>query len=271
MILDDKLKKLKAILAAYPNLLVAFSGGVDSTLLLAVAREVLGDRVEAVTSVSPVHPRRDGGGAEELAAGLGVVHHRIVTDEMSLPEFLENSKNRCYICKKHLFKRLWELADERGIQAVAHGANADDLSDFRPGFKAAEEAGAVAPLLEAGLGKNDIRTIARAMGLANWNRPAGACLATRIPYGVKLTERLLGKVERAESILRGAGIDGGRVRVHDRVARIEIDVEHFERIVTGPLRRTLVDAFRQLGFDHVALDLEGYRTGSMNRALTPPG
>ena len=266
---DEKLKKLREILGTYPNLLVAFSGGVDSTLLLAVAREVLGDRVEAVTSVSPVHPRREGASAEELAAGIGVLHHRIVTTELSLPQFSENPENRCYICKKHLFERIWALADERGIHAVAHGANTDDLSDFRPGFKAAQEAGVKAPLLEAEMGKEDIRAIARSMALPNWNRPAGACLATRIPYGVPLTGELLALVEQAESILHQAGIDAGRVRVHDRVARIEVGTEHFERIACGPLRRTLIDGFRDLGFDHVTLDLEGYRTGSMNRALKP--
>jgi uncharacterized protein len=159
------------------------------------------------------------------------------------------------------------LAAERGIRVVAHGANADDLSDFRPGFQAARETGVKAPLLEAGMTKDDIRTIARSMALPNWNRPAGACLATRIPYGVALTAELLARVDQAESILRREGIDGGRVRVHDRVARIEVNPEHFERIVSGPLRRTLIERFREIGFDHVALDLEGYRTGSMNRAL----
>ncbi|MGD8369543.1 MAG: ATP-dependent sacrificial sulfur transferase LarE [Desulfobacterales bacterium] len=267
MVFSGKLKKLEEILSAHTRLLVAFSGGVDSTLLLAVAKKVLGDRVEAVTSVSAVHPHRDGKAAAALAAGLGVVHHRIVTDEMSMPAFLANPKNRCYLCKTHLFQRIWKLAAERGITAVAHGANADDLGDFRPGFQAAQEARVAAPLIEAGLTKEEIRTIARSMALPNWNRPSGACLATRIPYGVRLSEALFERVERAESVLRRAGVDGCRVRVHDSVARIEVAVEHFEKLLSPRVRESLVTAIRDLGFDHVALDLEGYRTGSMNRAL----
>ncbi len=267
MSVNGKLEKLKEILSAYPTLLVAFSGGVDSTLLLAVAKEVLGDRVEAVTSVSPVHPKQDGEAAAELASGIGVVHHRIVTGEMTVPAFLANPKNRCYLCKTHLFQRVRKLAAQRGITAVAHGANADDLGDFRPGFQAAQEAGVVAPLLDAGLAKEEIRSIARSMGLPNWNRPADACLATRIPYGVRLSEALLKRVDLAEAALRESGVDGCRVRVHDNVARIEVAPEHFDKILSDPTRDSLVTALRKLGFDHVALDLEGYRTGSMNRAL----
>jgi uncharacterized protein len=265
--LDVKRKKLETILGTYPNLLVAFSGGVDSTLLLAVAQKVLGDRVEAVTSVSPVHPQTDGEAAADAAASLGVVHHRIVTDEMSMPAFLANPANRCYLCKTRLFQRIRQLATERGITTIAHGANADDLDDFRPGFQAAQEAGIAAPLLEAGLTKSEIRAIARDIGLPNWNRPAGACLATRIPYGVRLSETLLERVERAEAALRQSGVDGCRVRVHDNVARIEADPGQFDRVMDPERRLFLVEALRDLGFDHVALDLEGYRTGSMNRAL----
>jgi len=265
--LDVKRKKLEAILGSYPNLLVAFSGGVDSTLLLAAAQKVLGDRVEAVTSVSPVHPQIDGEAAADLAASLGVVHHRIVTEEMSMPAFLANPANRCYLCKTGLFRRIRQLALQRGIATIAHGANADDMGDFRPGFRAAQEAGVEAPLLEAGLTKSEIRAIARDIGLPNWNRPSGACLATRIPYGVRLSKALLERVDRAEAALRRSGVDGCRVRVHDNVARVEADPLQFDRIMDPERRLSLVEALRALGFDHVALDLEGYRTGSMNRAL----
>lgn len=265
--MDGKLKKMEAILASYPRLLVAFSGGVDSTLLLAAAREVLGDRVEAATSISPVHSRCESENAEKLAAALGVAHHWIHTDEMALPAFLTNPENRCYICKQHLFSRMRELAAGRGIDTVAHGANADDLNDYRPGFLAAREAGIVAPLVDAGLKKAEIRELARKMGLPNWDRPADACLATRVPYGVLLSPALLQRIEQAESVLADRGIDRCRVRVHGNIARIEVAPEYFDRVMSAEVRLPLIAALRRLGFDHVSLDLEGYRMGSMNRSL----
>ncbi len=267
MPVGDKHKKLEAILASYPRLLVAFSGGVDSTFLLAAARDVLPDRVEAATSISPVHSRRESENAEKLAKALGVVHHRMSTAEMSLPAFLTNPENRCYICKQHLFARMRELAAGRGIETIAHGANADDLDDYRPGFRAAMEAGIVAPLVEAGLKKAEIRELAREKGLPNWNRPSDACLATRVPHGTLLSPALLERIEQAESVLADRGVDGCRVRVHGNIARIEVAPEQFDRVMSAEVRLPLIAALRGLGFDHVSLDLEGYRMGSMNRSL----
>ena len=269
--LHEKKKQLEQAIAGCESLLVAFSGGVDSSFLLAVAAEVLGDRVVAVTSVSPVHPPREEAGARQLAERLGVTHLIIKTDEMRIPEFVANTPDRCYICKQHLFHRLQQIADERGLQHIAHGANVDDLGDVRPGFQAAMEMGVIAPLIDAGLGKEDIRELSRQMGLPTWDKPAMACLASRIPYGRELRIDALQRIDALESVLVELGFGACRVRDHGAIARIEIPERDIKRLVSQDgIRQEIVGHAKQAGFDFVTLDLEGYRQGSMNVGVVRP-
>jgi uncharacterized protein len=182
-------------------------------------------------------------------------------------DFTANTKDRCYLCKKHLMEELLKIAGRRGIQHVAHGANIDDLNDYRPGFAAAQEMGIKAPMVDAKLTKNDIRRLSKQMNLITWNKPAMACLASRIPYGTLITEKDLKMVDQAEQVLFGLGFIGCRVRMHDKVARIEVDTGDIERLIHKKTRSVIVEKLRKIGFSHVAVDLEGYRQGSLNRAL----
>jgi len=265
--IQKKKEALEKYLASHDSLLVAFSGGVDSTLLLAVAGEVLGDRVVAVTFAAPFHSSRETRAAVELAGTLGVRHRLVRTDDISPPELAANTRERCYHCKKFLGERLREVANELGIATISHGANRDDLEDFRPGFRAAVEAGMTAPLLDAGFTKNDIRELSREMGLSTWNKPALACLATRIPYGTPLTADNLGKVEQAEDAVLELGFTACRVRCQDATARIELEPDELDRMLERSCREQIVSKLRKIGFSHVSLDLEGYSQGKMNRDL----
>lgn len=263
--LRRKKQRLVAILKEYSALLVAFSGGVDSTLLLAAAHEALGEDLMAVTAVSPVHPAWENRDAADFARSLGVRHLIIQSAEMGLPDFLENTRERCYICKKDLFGKLHEIASDRGIEHIAHGANLDDFEDFRPGNAAAAEMEIRAPLVEAGFTKKDVRALSKQMNLKTWDKPSMACLATRIPYGTPITERALQMVSRAEQFLLHMGFNGCRVRVHGDVARIEVDPGEIERVLDRRRRAAITKKMRAIGFLHTAVDLEGYRQGSMNR------
>jgi len=266
---DIKLKitALEKILAGHGSLLVAFSGGVDSTLLLALAKKVLGDRVIAVTFASPIHPRRETDAAVQLAGLLGVTHKLVESDIISPRELVANSRDRCYHCKKALGEKLREIADEMEIVAVAHGANLDDLDDFRPGFRAARETGMTAPLLDAGFTKADIRILSREMGLSIWDKPALACLATRVPYDTPLTGDLLDRIEDAENAVLDMGFSTCRVRCHENMARIELEPAEIGRMLDAQCREKIVQSLQRIGFLHIALDLEGYGQGKMNRGL----
>ena len=265
--LENKKQRILARLRQHDALAVAFSGGVDSTLLLALAKAALGDRVVALTARSPVHPPSETDASRRLALELGVGYAVFDSHEMTLDDFRANSPERCYLCKKSLFADLKAEAGRRGINTVAHGANGDDMNDFRPGMAAATEMGIVAPLLDDGLSKADIRTMAREMGLSNWNRPAMACLATRIPYGTPITVRNLAMVADAEAVLTAQGFTQCRVRHHGDVARIELLPGDLVRLLAPEMGPQLVAAFRAIGFNHVSADLDGYRQGSMNRAV----
>jgi uncharacterized protein len=232
-----------------------------------MAKQASGDRVIAATAESPVHPLRERRAAADLARRLKVDHIVIQSHEMDLPEFQANPDNRCYICKKHVLGALFNLAAERGIENVAHGVNLDDLSDYRPGQQAAEELGVIAPLVDAGLTKNDIRRLSKEMGLPTWDKPSMACLASRIPYGKSITTTRLAMVEAAEDFLLALGLKTCRVRHHGTVARIEVDPADFSRLLAPDNRSRILDRLKDIGFVHVALDLKGYTMGSMNREI----
>jgi pyridinium-3,5-biscarboxylic acid mononucleotide sulfurtransferase len=263
--LDDKLATLKDALAQTGGLMVAFSGGADSAFLLAVAAEVLGPRAVAATGVSPSLAQRELEDARAFAAELGVRHLVVPTHEQDRPGYLRNGRDRCYFCKTELFDVLRPLAAVEGL-ALATGTNVDDLSDWRPGLRAAREHEVLAPLAESGFTKQDVRDASRALGLRTWDKPAAACLASRVAYGVQVTPARLSRVERAEALLRSLGFGQLRVRDHDTIARIEVPLDDLARLVEPGVRERLVSGVTGLGFDFVTLDLEGFRSGSMNRA-----
>jgi len=265
--LAEKRDRLLSILKGYGSLLVAYSGGVDSSFLLAMAHEALNKNLLAVTSASPLHPEWETREAIDFANVLGIEHMIIQSRIMHRTDFISNTKERCYMCKKYLIEELLTIANHRGIQHVAHGANIDDLSDYRPGFAAAQEMGIKAPLVDVGMTKNDIRRLSKQMNLTTWSKPPMACLASRIPYGTTITVEDLKMVDQAEQVLFGLGFTGCRVRMHGKVARIEVDTGDLERIIDLKTRSLLVEKLREIGFSHVAVDLEGYCQGSMNRAL----
>lgn len=256
-VLAEKKEHLISLLGQFPALALAFSGGVDSSFLLASAYKVLGENLLAVTAESPIHPKREIGSAIEFAEKLGV---RLVTfrsDEMNISEFTANSKQRCYLCKKHLFGEIAKIAKQSGIYHIAHGANTDDLNEFRPGFRAAEEMGIFAPMIEADLNKSDIRALSREMGLNTHNKPAMACLATRIPYNVPISPYRLSMIGNSEEVLYALGIHGSRVRHHESVARIEVMPEDFDAVIRH--RHHITEQFKAIGFSRISLDLEGYK------------
>jgi uncharacterized protein len=263
----DKRQQVQDILRTLQSVLVAYSGGVDSTLLLRVAHDTLGDAVLAVTADSPSLPRDDLREARALAAQMGVRHLCISTDEMVDARYVANSSERCYYCKTHLYHQLVTLAQREGLRFIVDGNNADDLRDIRPGRRAAQEYGVRSPLQEAGLTKAEIREWARELGLPNWNKPAAACLSSRIPYGTPITLDALARVERAESFLRALGVGQVRVRYVDSSARIEVMPEDFALVRAR--RADIVAQLRALGFSEVLLDLAGYRTGSLNSNIPP--
>lgn len=264
---ETKEKKLRRILSRMGRVLVAFSGGVDSSFLLKVASEELGKNVWAVIARSETYPEREVRSAVGLARRLGVKHLLIKTEEIDNPKFAENSPLRCYHCKKELFSRLRELAAKRSIPYVLDGSNFDDRDDYRPGSQAGRELGVRSPLREAGLTKVEIRLLSKAMGLPTWNKPSQACLASRFPYFTPIERRTLLRVGRAEDIVRKLGFTQVRVRHHGAIARLEVPPEEFGKLTADSTRRRVAAGLKKLGYTYVALDLEGYRTGSLNEPL----
>ncbi|RMH76570.1 MAG: ATP-dependent sacrificial sulfur transferase LarE [Calditrichaeota bacterium] len=266
---NSKYHRLQEILGSLPNLLVAYSGGVDSTFLLAVATKVLGDRARGIIGVSPSLPRRELEEALTIAAHWGLSVDTLPTREMDDPNYVQNPANRCYFCKKELFSEIYQYAQTHGFSVIADGTNADDVSDHRPGMQAARELQVRSPLKEAGLTKSEIRQLSREMGLPTWNKPEMACLASRFPTGTPITAEGLHQVEKAEAFLRSLGFGQLRVRHHGEIARIELPREELPRILEPDIRGTVEAHLKSLGYRFVTVDLAGYRRGSVNIASKP--
>lgn len=263
--LEEKLESLKEILRSLESVLIAYSGGVDSTFLSKVAFDVLGNKALAVTISSEIHPRWESEEAGDIARGIGIKHETIVSKALDIPGIADNPANRCYYCKRAILARLKGLARERGFEHVIEGSNFDDLDDHRPGIRAVAEQGVRSPLKEAKLTKADIRALSKKLGLSTWNKPSLACLASRFPYGTRITREKLKAVDEAEMFLRELGIHQLRVRHHDQVARIEVAEEDMETLLRN--RKQVVKKLKGLGYSYVTMDLQGYRTGSMNEVL----
>lgn len=264
---EDKLRMLRETIRQIGSIAVAFSGGVDSSLLLKVAAEELGERAVGLTARAEIYPKRELEAAAKVARVIGVRHVFIDVAPLSLPEFVANPPDRCYYCKKAVFTALLRKARELGVTAVADGANADDASDWRPGTRATAELGIRSPLKEVGLTKAEIRELSRRLRLPTADLPSRACLASRIPYGTPISSDILERVERAEAALEALGFAGLRVRHHGPIARIELCPADIPQATQPQVRAQIVSQLKALGYQYVALDLEGYRTGSLNEVL----
>lgn len=264
--MSDKARALRDTLTSLGSVIVAYSGGVDSAYLACVAHDALGDQALAVTADSPSYPQRHREMARDIAARFRLRHHVIRTNEMDRPEYRANPTNRCYFCKHELYSHLTRMATPLGA-IVVDGNNADDRGDYRPGRQAAREFGVRSPLDEVGLTKDEIRALSREMGLPTWDEPASACLSSRIPYQSEVTDEKLRMIEAAEDALRRLGFRVCRVRHHDDLARVELGRDELSRAVEPELNRTIVRELKTIGYRYVTLDLQGYRTGSLNEGL----
>jgi pyridinium-3,5-biscarboxylic acid mononucleotide sulfurtransferase len=264
---DEKQRRLLARLAELPSVIVALSGGADSAYLAWAAQQALGRRALSVTAISPSFSAHDRDIVEEFVRSAKIHHEFVDTHEMENPAYRANAADRCFFCKDELFSVLDALAQQRGFAATAYGVNADDTLDFRPGHRAATEHRVLAPLLDASLRKTEIRLLSRRAGLLTWDRPASACLASRVPYGTQVTPERLSLIERGEAALRALGFRQFRVRLHDKLARVEIAPEEMPLAVAPEMSAAIARDLKRVGFTYVALDLDGYRQGSLNEAL----
>lgn len=264
----QKLNKLMDLLKDMGSVVVGFSGGVDSTFLLKVAKDALNTKVMAITATSSTFPEREMKEAINFANKIGVKHMLIKSEELEIEGFSKNPKNRCYYCKKELFSKMLNIAKEEGFKYVVDGANCDDVGDYRPGMTAARELGVRSPLMEAGLTKKDIRVLSREMNLPTWDKPSFACLSSRVPYGQEITKEKLNMIDAAEQYLLDKGFSQVRVRHHGDIARIEVGPGERAKFFDLELMDNIADRFKEIGFNYVTLDLKGYRTGSMNEVIS---
>ncbi len=258
--LEDEIRK-------FQSLAVAFSGGVDSTFLLMMAKKIIGDNVLAIIAKTPMLPEQEELEAVSFLQKENIRFSIITPDIMSVDEFVKNDKERCYFCKKVLFTEIMNEADKDGFKTIAHGVNIDDFDDYRPGLKAADELGFVSPLADSHFSKDDIRKASRVMGLSTADKPAMACLASRIPYGDRITEKKLREIEKAEIIIKDLGFSLYRVRHHGDTARIEVIAEEFKKIISDDIRLKIIKKFNEIGFIYISVDLAGYSQGSMNKSM----
>lgn len=265
MELKEKYEKLRNIIKNLDKVAIAFSGGVDSTLLAKVCYDVLGENALAITAIAPIHPDREIKDAYKLSETIGIRFETIRFDESDIEEFKHNPWDRCYICKTKIFSKIKEIAKKMGINNVVDGSNSDDLKDYRPGLKALSELGVISPLKEAGMTKADIRQLSKELGLSTWDKPALACLATRIPYGEEITEEKLKMIEESESYLEKLGFKQFRLRYHGDLARIEVAPEERTKLFDLALMDQISEELKKIGFTFVTMELSGYKTGSMNK------
>ena len=265
--IDQKVNLLLERLKSYGKVIVAFSGGVDSTLLAEVAHRALGRNALAVTAISDSYPEREMKAAQEIAEQIGIRFETIQTEELEMEGYTNNPTNRCYFCKTELFNKLRPIAEKYQIGTIVYGAIPDDVGDYRPGMDAAKQMGVQAPLIDVDLTKAEIRELLRSWDIPIWDKPAFACLSSRFPYGTKITRENLRRIDRAEQFLYDMGIRQFRVRHHDKLARIELDPQDIEHTATKQIRTRINEKFKSLGYQYVTLDLQGYRSGSLNEGF----